>query len=46
MVTTLTDRFVAGAQPAGRFTDIADEKVRGLVLRVGARTKVWYFENL
>jgi integrase len=43
MVTTLTDRFVAGAQPAGRFTDIADEKVRGLVLRVGARTKVWYF---
>jgi integrase len=43
MVKTLTDRFVAGIRPADRPLKISDAKTRGLVLRVRARTKVWYF---
>jgi hypothetical protein len=43
MVKTLTDRFVAGVPLADRQTNIFDTKAQGLSLRVGARTKVWYF---
>jgi len=43
MAKTLTDRFVAGVRPAATLQIIADAKVRGLVLRVGTRSKVWYF---
>jgi integrase len=43
MIRALTDRFVAGAHPTGRFVNVFDTKTRGLALRVGARTKVWYF---
>jgi integrase len=44
MVKTLTDRLVAGVRPAGGpFLDVCDKKTLGLTLRVGARTKVWYF---
>ena len=43
MIKTLTDRFVAGARPSRRITNVFDTKARGLVLRVGSRTKVWYF---
>jgi integrase len=39
--TTFTDRTVAGL-PAKRCTYF-DRKTRGLVLRVGARARVWYF---
>jgi integrase len=42
MTKTLTDRFVAGIHCAGR-DNFFDTKTRGLVLRVGARTKTWYF---
>ena len=43
MVKTLTDRFLAGVRPGSRPTKIFDAKVRGLTLRVGVRTKTWYF---
>jgi integrase len=43
VIQTLTDRFVAGVRPAGRLTIVTDAKVRGLALRIGSRTKVWYF---
>jgi integrase len=43
MTKTLTDRFVAGVRPAARLQIVLDAKIRGLALRVGARTKVWYF---
>jgi integrase len=39
---TLTDKFVAGIRSAQR-ENIFDTKARGLVLRVGAKSKVWYF---
>jgi Arm DNA-binding domain len=46
MVHTLTDRFVAGVRlidPTTRTRNIFDTKAAGLTLRVGTRTKVWYF---
>jgi integrase len=43
MVKTLTDRFIAGVRPTGPFLDVNDKQTRGLTLRVGARSKVWYF---
>jgi len=43
VIKALTDRFVAGARPSKQHTNIFDTKARGLVLRVGRRTKVWYF---
>ena len=43
MQKNLTDRFVAGLRFTGHRQDLMDEKVRGLLLRAGARTKTWYF---
>jgi integrase len=42
MTKTLNDRFVAGIKCLGR-DNFFDTKSRGLVLRVSARTKTWYF---
>lgn len=43
MVKALTDRAVAGARFRGTVENVFDSKTRGLVLRVGARRKTWYF---
>lgn len=43
MIQTLTNRSVASLRFAGRPQNIADRKVHGLTLRVGARSKIWYF---
>jgi len=42
MTKTLTDKFCAGIRSADR-ENIFDTKARGLVLRVSAKSKVWYF---
>src|SRR5690349_17593346 len=43
MVKALTDRALAGLRFRGRAENVFDTKTRGLVLRVGTRTKTWYF---
>lgn len=42
MTKNLTDKFCAGIQSATR-ENVFDKKIRGLVLRVSAKSKVWYF---
>ena len=39
--TLLTDRFVRSVKPTSTQTDYFDERVTGLALRVGARSKSW-----
>jgi integrase len=41
MKVLLTDRFCARAKPQSAQTDYFDESVRGLALRVGAKSKTW-----
>jgi integrase len=43
VIRNLTDRTVAGLRSTGGVLTVTDRKTPGLALRIGTRTKVWYF---